>query len=373
MQEKINIFENKVSVFANVLDTEPIATASLKDVLYSEKVKAKVDEIRSTGNKDLKKSLPSFTASGVFSIRSDAGLVEHSGVVCIDIDKKDNTHLENFSELKQLIKSIPYVSYCGLSVSGEGYFVLIPIKDAQSHKEHYVSICEDFKRCGIVSDASCKNVSRLRFMSHDSSPYINNEAIVYSRLPIEKKQSIYSASSNSSDSDIEAVLREIVSRNIDITGSYQQWLEIGASIASEYSERGRAYFHQISQFSNKYTMSETDKKYDDCLKMHSFGIGTFFYYAKQYAIELNKGDLKGFPCENNKAYQSGIKVPDIKNKHTKTNNKESLTKPDILNNISDVGDLCRYNPGLLDQDVKGDLFIFFKKNGLSTKKLQIKS
>lgn len=291
--KKINIFNSKVSVFGKATDTIPIATATILQAVTSQKVISKVEEYRNTGDKTLKLSIPCFIPSGTFSERKDEALIEHSGVICIDVDAKDNTHVSNFQELKKLISQIPYVAYCGLSVGGKGYFLLIPIKHPNKHREHFKACCEDFERCGIVVDHSCINISRLRFMSHDPDAYFNENATIYTRVYEEKKEApkynkIYDSNAGN---DVEKLISEIQTIHIDITGSYTQWLEIGAAIASEFGESGRSYFHAVSQYSAKYDQKATDRKYTDCMKMRNFNISTLFYYAKQYDIMIHEKDI----------------------------------------------------------------------------------
>lgn len=284
--ERTNIFTRRVSVFAKATDTKPIATATLLQAVTSQKVIRKVEEYRNSGDKSLKLSIPCFIPSGTFSERKDEALIEHSGVICIDVDAKDNTHVSNFQDLKKLISQIPYVAYCGLSVGGKGYFILIPIKYPDKHREQFKACCEDFERCGIVVDHSCVNVSRLRFMSYDPDAYFNENATIYTRIYQERKavpkyNKVYGSNTGS---DVERLISEIQSRGIDITGGYQQWLEIGAAIASEFGESGRSYFHAVSQYSTKYDQKATDRKYTDAMKMRNFNISTLFYYAKQHGI-----------------------------------------------------------------------------------------
>ena len=282
---KINIFNHKVSVFSKVTDIYPLMTATIMDVLMDDKIKDKVEEYRRTGNKKIKMSMPCFTPSGIFSQRKDSRIIEHNNVICIDVDKKDNIDLSNFDELKSLIAQIPFVAYCGLSCGGEGYFILIPIKHPDRHREHFYAICEDFERCGLSIDRSCVNLSRLRIMSYDDSAYFNRRAIVYSETiktyPQQRKSFVFL---NNTDNDITALINQISSTNTDITGDYKQWLEIGAAIAGEFGEHGRQYFHAISKFSDKYSFSIADRKFNECLKMSSFRINTLFYYAKRYGF-----------------------------------------------------------------------------------------
>src|SRR5690554_4569370 len=73
-----------------------------------------------------KRTLGGITPSGIFSNRSESGLIEHSGLIQFDIDSKDNP--VNMEELKFKIQHIPYVAYLSLSTSGNGLWGLIPIQ-----------------------------------------------------------------------------------------------------------------------------------------------------------------------------------------------------------------------------------------------------
>ncbi|MDR1714973.1 MAG: PriCT-2 domain-containing protein [Prevotella sp.] len=291
---KTNIFTRNVSVFAKATDTVPIATATILQAVTSRKIISKVGEYRRTGDKALKLSIPCFTPSGTFSERRDGALTGHSGVICIDVDGKDNTRVSNFRDLKKLISQIPCVAYCGLSVGGKGYFLLIPVKYPNRHREQFKACCEDFERCGIVADRSCINISRLRFMSYDPEAYLNREAAVYTRIYEGKKEApeynrVYDGSTGN---DMERLISEIQGRRIDITGNYRQWLEIGAAIAGGYGETGRGYFHAVSRYSTKYDRKAADRKYSDCMKMRNFNIGTLYYYAKQYGIIVHQKSVQ---------------------------------------------------------------------------------
>lgn len=222
--------------------------------------------------------------------------------------------------MKELIKGVPYVAYCGHSVGGDGYFAIIPISNPKCHKGHFLSLERAFARCGIKIDTSCKDVSRKRFVSYDDEPYINLGAVTYDRLcdphagrmDRVKASAEAEASSRSWEShnaasamnnhpqknkygarDREQLTKDVLNTiadielfGTDITGHYEQWFKIGCAFANTFGEEGRQMFHRVSQFGSTYDPEDTDRKYNDCLKSNgSIDIGTFFYYAKQYGVE----------------------------------------------------------------------------------------
>ena len=77
---------------------------------------------------------------------------------------------------------IKNVAYCGLSVSGRGYWGLVPIHDPAMHKEHFEALQDDFHFIGIKIDPAPGNVASPRYYSYDSNGYFNAKATVYKRL-----------------------------------------------------------------------------------------------------------------------------------------------------------------------------------------------
>ena len=311
--KKINIFTKEVSYFRNKTHTSQGEKVLISKLLTSVKHKATIEELRRTNNEQIKDNLPCYTPSGIFSVRNDEHLIEHSGFVCIDIDKKDNENVGKFAELKKLIVQIPYVAYCGLSCRGQGYFVLIPIEYPEKHREHYVAICDDFERCNITVDRTSINLSRIRFVSYDDQAYFNDQAVVYTRM-VEMKPDLHaeknktsSGSTHNNDfglkcsthsgqsvphthdleqtnAKVAKIIQEISNRRIDITDGYKNWLAIGAAIANQFGDSGRNYYHTVSQFYKDYDVQKTDDQYSACLSMSKITIGTLFHYAKLNGI-----------------------------------------------------------------------------------------
>ncbi len=306
----VNIFDRKVSYFRSVKSTKPEGEVTFLSVLESAKHKNEIELYRKSKNKSIKESLPCYTVSGTFSARNEDSLIEHSGVVCIDIDRKDNTDVENFEEIKTLIQQIPYVAYCGRSCGGEGYFVLIPIENTDKHREHYNSLIEDFTRCDVQVDKSCRNLSRTRIISFDDDAYFNYKAVVYSRMKEEeeleqledghkkiekthsKKQTLFRSDVlerieyEDCKFDVELVIMLIERKEVDITADYNDWVKVGAALANQFGEEGRKYFHRVSCFYPEYKRYETDCKYKSCAKLDQITIGTFFHIAREHGCEL---------------------------------------------------------------------------------------
>lgn len=98
----LNFHKIEITVYQGVRDTTG-HRSTLFDFLHNVEYD-KIKELRSTTDpikkKQIKLSLPQATISGVFSpTRSAENLVKHSGLICVDIDYKDNLHISNFDTL----------------------------------------------------------------------------------------------------------------------------------------------------------------------------------------------------------------------------------------------------------------------------------
>ena len=109
---------NNVTIFQNIRDTD---TPFFRDVhLILERIKdgagatkGLVQKIRLEKRKpernELKKQLPAICFSGTFNKRSDASIVNHSGLICLDFDgyEKQKELLQD----KETISKNKYVTY----------------------------------------------------------------------------------------------------------------------------------------------------------------------------------------------------------------------------------------------------------------------
>lgn len=273
-----------------------------------------IDQIRSSTDKEeiqlLKKRLHAVTVSGTFSRRIGGNLVQHSGLICIDIDGKDNPDIADMENLKYKLSKLPYVLYCGLSASWKGLFCVIPIADPNKHRQHFYSLEKDFQEMDIIIDSSCKDVTRLRFSSYDPKPVININAVVYdkhiesssaTRMP--RKAQNRTTTRVSNDADIQHEEESIMSiedyflkpmvdvnsnrpikvmaksakdkilefvdyidgEKTDITMIYDDWIAICIIMVKILGEDGRTLFQKISRFFDKYTSEECDDTYTSIL------------------------------------------------------------------------------------------------------------
>ncbi|MDL2290342.1 PriCT-2 domain-containing protein [Paludibacteraceae bacterium OttesenSCG-928-F17] len=286
-----NILNVEVSCFENYRSITPQAVNLLK-FLTDNKHAAEVEKIRSTDNKKerntLKSNLPCITPSGLFRQREEKGLIQHSRLICIDIDAKDNPDI-SMPDLKKELCNIVNIAFCAYSVSGKGLFCLIPIASPEKHRQHFDALVSDFKSFDINLDKTCKNKSRLRGYSYDPQAYINHEAIVYEKT-IEKsnKNRSLKMPTNKNDDRLKVLIQKVAEAGIDICPSYDEWFAVGCALSNSYGEQGREYFHLISRNYPNYDPKECDNQYSNILKQNKQGYteNTIFEYAKRHNITL---------------------------------------------------------------------------------------
>jgi hypothetical protein len=182
-----SILDVEISCFKNYKTPQNPKSVNLLVWLKSNKyedVQQKIRILETKSQKDSEKSkLPAITPSGMFSYRGEGYLIKHSGLIQIDIDPtKYNSEIYNYKDLKQQVCNIPNIAYFGLSVSGTGYWGLIPISNPERHKEHFNALYVTFKKMGIELDEKPKNVASLRGYAFDSDAYFNHNAKVFTGL-----------------------------------------------------------------------------------------------------------------------------------------------------------------------------------------------
>lgn len=119
--------------------------------------------------------LPSFTIScQCKDWREEKNITQHSGLINIDIDGDQNQHIDDWGEMRDRIcDKLNTIVACFLSARGNGLSFVVKI-DPAKHRQTYDSIGYDLqKHLNIYIDPSCKNPTRLRFVSYDPDAYIN--------------------------------------------------------------------------------------------------------------------------------------------------------------------------------------------------------
>ena len=147
---------------------------------------------------------------------------------------------------------------------------------------------------GIYIDKHCKDITRLRVESYDKNPIFNDCKIYYTKTLGNKSKKTSQSISKCQSSRVNELMYLIKKNKIDITQKYADWFAIGRAIASEYGEKGREIFRELSVFHEDYMICECNRQYNRCLEnCQKTTINTLFYIAKKYGVVLNhsKGKL----------------------------------------------------------------------------------
>lgn len=290
----MDIFQTHISVYNGVTDNTG-TRMPLGTFLFCKEYKDDILRLRAVFDKEkrnaLKRSLPQATISGVFSpTRAKNNLSQHSGLISVDIDAKDNPDILDWETLKQDLSVLPQIAYCALSVSGKGLFLVIPLRYPEKHLQQFRQLQIDFRKMGIMIDSACSDITRLRCLSYDEHPIINENATLYEGVYVEKPKHksfptcfIYEGENTSAE--VAVCCRKIQQCGIDITASYDDWLKVGCALAT-LGESGRSLFHICSRQNAKYNAAKTDKMFTDLLRRNyqQVNIGTFFWMCKQHGI-----------------------------------------------------------------------------------------
>ena len=184
--------ECRFSLFASMSDTSPTAVTLDDFILMVEQGHCAdaIARIRNEPDKrrrqTLKKALPAVTVSGLFDGgHGEANLTAHSGLICLDFDAERNPHLaESIHDVRDIIAEDAFVKAAFISASGNGLAVICRI-EPDSHARAYAALAQYFSgQYGLAADTSGRDVSRLRYLSHDEGIKTNPNARVFRRYSL---------------------------------------------------------------------------------------------------------------------------------------------------------------------------------------------
>ena len=287
----------EISLFSDVEDTKPkpfpLEFWLFQTLNPTDETEKQVDEYRETFNKEIKSKLPCCTISASFgNYRNLENIKKKNNLICIDIDRftKSKRKKSNICVDMQLAKEMfmqhPSTLYTGFSCSGDGIYAILKIADAEDLEGYFEYFRDKFAMIGLNIDESCKDYTRLRFFSVDKEGYFNPNAKAYKKPEKEKeiKKNTNSKEYKDNAQKVEKVCDEIEKHRIDITGSYDDWIKIGAGLFSEFADNGITYFHRISKFHPEYSIKKTEEKWAKCRRMNKTSLSSLFYIANSYGI-----------------------------------------------------------------------------------------
>ena len=252
------------TIFKNF--TVPVEKKSLlligKDII-SDKYKTEVEEIRNLieqGNKaeadNKKKQLLAFTPSAVFSEKRQMPFLEmYSGFVHLDFDKLIPEQLQTAFAI---ISKISYTSLCFISPSGNGLKVFVEVStELEHHDIAYLQVQKYYEQAtGLKADPSCKDVTRLCFMSHDPNAYrtIQNEKFIVALPQFIQEQQSQTPTAIAPVVPIETAEPE----DLNITFLFNQQIQFTNQKASYTDGNRNNYIYLLASNCNRVGLSQSD-------------------------------------------------------------------------------------------------------------------
>lgn len=299
----MNIFDDKykVSYFRTLSDTTagvvvPLRAFLKETISPSQAHYEAIEAARSiaatdpTRYKEMKRMLPNATISAVVKGKRTDGNATPNGLICVDIDGKENPTIKDWEAFKAAVGRMPQVAFCGLSLSGNGVYIVEPLAYPQSFKAQFEQLRRDFAKASVVVDKACSNVSRTRVLSYDPHPYLNLNAVAYLGLykaphrPARFRIGDYAA--NDTEAKVAELCGIIQRTSINLTCTYADWVRVGMAL-TDLGERGRRYFHIVSAQDSRYNEAQCDRKYTDLMQhTHAVHVGTFFRACTDAGVVL---------------------------------------------------------------------------------------
>jgi hypothetical protein len=175
-----------IDYYKNAWGKEPSGTTTLVDLLdairgdeYAAAV-ARVRRLLSEGKGDeaneAKRALPAVSLSGCVDGRRakavEEGRFQHSGLLQIDLDAKDNPG-KSVDEMRDVLTSDPRMVAVFITPSGNGVKGVARVPaDASTHRACFLAAESHFASLGLKIDPACKDPVRLCFVSHDPAAWL---------------------------------------------------------------------------------------------------------------------------------------------------------------------------------------------------------
>lgn len=179
----LELLHTQISIYSSVHDTVGSAFSfgdlvnNIKNGAYTEQIHELRNETEEIKKRSKKLTLPAVTISGLFgNRRRENNLLRHSGLIQVDIDKISEPY-----KLKSELINDPYVLVLFISPSGNGLKIIARIPPIVEKHRHIFNLLEKYflLKYKLKIDQSCKDVSRLMFVSDDPQLYLNPAAKIF--------------------------------------------------------------------------------------------------------------------------------------------------------------------------------------------------
>jgi hypothetical protein len=296
---------HNVTIFQNIRDTETpffrdvhVILERIKDGAGATKelVKKIRLEKRKPERQELKKALPAICFSGTFNKRTDASLLEHSGLICLDFDGylKQKELLQD----KETLSKNKYVFSVFISPSGNGLKVLVKIPaDAENHTNYFNSLEKYFN--SEYFDKTSKNLSRVCYESYDPLIYVNDNSSLWDVIEepeyteVNRTRDVATIPITDENKIVEILVKWWHKKYPMMEGQRNQNAYILAMAFNDFGINKSLASYVINQFaSEEFTLKEIALTIDSAYK-HTANFGTKYYEDEERVNQIKAKLLRG--------------------------------------------------------------------------------
>lgn len=271
--------EIKVSIFGGAkakhgtTTTLAIIMNRIRGDEFSESIQKIREEVDKGKRNNLKSLLLAFTPSGTFSSRESSGLLQHSGIVCADIDGLD---AHTADALRNQLKGDTHTEAVFVSPGGKGVKAFFRCDATRTHSETWRA-CDAYVKTtyGHALDPATKDVNRLCYLSHDPLAYMatgHAEVIPYPVSTEPSTQTVEPVACELSQDDVRELLR-----HVPPAPPYDKWIRVASAVWSVLPEAEGTEL--LEKWSPGKTPGEYSAKFDD--RLENISIGTLINFAKE--------------------------------------------------------------------------------------------
>lgn len=296
---------HNVTIFQNIRDTETpffrdvhVILERIKDGAGATKelVKKIRLEKRKPERQELKKALPAICFSGTFNKRTDASLLEHSGLICLDFDGylKQKELLQD----KETLSKNKYVFSVFISPSGNGLKVLVKIPaDAENHTNYFNSLEKYFN--SEYFDKTSKNLSRVCYESYDPLIHVNENSSLWDIIEepeyteVNRTRDVATIPITDENKIVEILVKWWHKKYPMMEGQRNQNAYILAMAFNDFGINKSLASYVLNQFANEeFTLKEIALTIDSAYK-HTANFGTKYYEDEERVNQIKAKLLRG--------------------------------------------------------------------------------
>lgn len=295
--EKI-LKETTIQYYGNVKYRQPLHDITLYDwiTIYASKIKGIVEDIRrinitdeDAAKKIKSDKLPCVTMSAYFEgYRNTNNIKYYNPIICIDIDKADNPDIDDWNVVKRRVMELPYVMYASLSCRGEGVFCFVYYDTTKDFRRVWNSLELEFENLGIHIDDACKDPTRLRFASYDSTTLIKKDVEKYDKeyeKPVFHSENINVCDFNEDDEFTCRAIYYLIKECGYRSNRYDEWL-LDAFRLATLKSYGKVLFMYLSECSSKYNERAALDKFEEAERSSKMDKRCLLHYFRKLKEHL---------------------------------------------------------------------------------------